>query len=289
MQKTIATISTTKEILDTYGLHTKKGFGQNFLIEPSVVERCAKSAGADGAVIEIGPGIGSLTQQLAKVSQKVRSFEVDDRLIPVLHQLFQDVKNIEIVHQDFMDTDIEKHIRELREQYGKVVVCANLPYYITTPILFKIFESKEPVDMITVMVQKEMADRFVAEVNSQDYSALSVECQYLYDVKRLFQVKRTCFFPAPNVDSTIIQFQRKEPIHLQDKNDFFEFVKICFKQRRKTLYNNIRVLYDNNIKVLQILNNCGFNEKTRAQELSIDQFIKLYKEYRYERESICKD
>jgi len=281
MDKPIASPSHTKEILKKFGLHAKKGYGQNFLIDVSVVARCAKASFSEGAVIEIGPGIGSLTEQLALVSKHVRSYEVDEGLIPVLDDTLKNYSNVEIILQDFLECDLESSVKELKDKYGSVSVCANLPYYVTTPILFKIFECKELIPYITVMVQKEVGDRFSAEVNSKDYSALSVEAQYLYDVKRLFVVPRTAFNPAPNVDSAIIQFKRKEKLEpVEDINEFFDLVKASFKQRRKTIYNNLKEYTDSKELTDKILKNANISPSVRAQELGQKEFINLYKAYK---------
>lgn len=277
MTKHIASISRTREILKEFNLFAKKGFGQNFLTDASVVVRCAEMSHCENAVIEIGPGIGSLTQQLALRSKHVYCFEVDPRLPEVLSETLQEYDNVEIVLQDILTADLEEVVKRLKAEYGEVVVCANLPYYITTPILFRLFECIPAIPYITVMVQKEVADRFAAGVNDKEYGALSVESQYLYDVKKLFQVSRNCFQPAPNVDSAIIQFKRKEierPVDNQD--DFFRLIKAAFQQRRKTLYNNLKEYLGDGERVLCLLEKTGIDPKCRAQELDVAAFQKLY-------------
>ena len=233
MTKWIATPSRTKQILADYGLHAKKGYGQNFLVDPMLVERCAQQAHAEDAVIEIGPGIGSLTEQLARVAKHVTAYEVDEDLKPVLADTLSPYDNIEIIWQDFLTCDIKTKVQELREQYGSVSVCANLPYYITTPVLFRLFEEAPEIPYITVMVQREVGERFAAGVNTQEYGVLSVEAQTLYDVRKLFNVPARSFNPSPNVDSVIIQFARRsETVDPEDLQKFFTFVKACFRQRR---------------------------------------------------------
>lgn len=277
MTKFISTPSRTKEILEKYGIHAKKGFGQNFLVDPIIVERCAKEAHCEGAVIEIGPGIGSLTEQLAIYSQHVVAYEIDESLPPILKDTLSAYDNVEIILQDFLKADVKEKVNELKEQYGQVTVCANLPYYITSPVLFKIFDIGDAIPYITVMMQKEVGDRFVAKPNDSEYGALSVEGQYLYDVKKLFTVPGRSFNPSPKVDSVIIQFSRKSDVDLTiNLNDFFEFVRACFKQRRKTLYNNLKEYLKDAEKTKQAMETTNIPLGVRAQELDVDTLKRLY-------------
>ncbi|MCF0108709.1 MAG: 16S rRNA (adenine(1518)-N(6)/adenine(1519)-N(6))-dimethyltransferase RsmA [Erysipelotrichaceae bacterium] len=277
MNKPIATIARTNEICEKFGLFAKKGYGQNFIIEPGIVEKIAEKGNVTGnCVIEIGPGIGALTESLAKRAAHVCAYEVDARLPEVLAYSLAEYDNVEIILQDFLTCDLEGKVAELKKKYGKVVVCANLPYYITTPILFRIFESKADIESITVMVQKEVADRFAAVPRTKDYNALSVIVQYLYDVKMVMKIPRTIFNPKPNVDSAVIQFNQKERIPLKDQNAFFELVKGCFRQRRKTIYNNLRAYLNDGEKATAALEKCGIAPNARSEELSLEQFISLY-------------
>ncbi len=277
MTKFISTPSRTKEILEKYGIHAKKGFGQNFLVDPIIVERCAKEAHCEGAVIEIGPGIGSLTEQLAIYSQHVVAYEIDESLPPILKDTLSAYDNVEIILQDFLKADVKEKVNELKEQYGQVTVCANLPYYITSPVLFKIFDIGNAIPYITVMMQKEVGDRFIAKPNNSEYGALSVEGQYLYDVKKLFTVPGRSFNPSPKVDSVIIQFSRKSDVDLTiNLNDFFEFVRACFKQRRKTLYNNLKEYLKDAEKTKQAMETTNIPLGVRAQELDVDTLKRLY-------------
>lgn len=276
--KTIATTARTREILNTYNLRAKKNFGQNFLVDASVTGRMASTLRDDGAVIEVGPGIGSLTEELAKRAQHVRSYEIDERLIPVLEDTLKDYDNVEIVLQDILETDINKELQPLVDKYKHIEFAANLPYYITTPVLFKLFESSIPFEKIVVMIQKEVADRFSAKPGIKEYGALSVESQYLYDVKKLFNVPRTSFNPAPNVDSAVISFTKHEKNKTVDNEKlFFELVKACFKQRRKTLYNNLREYFDSKEKAELLLLKANIPLETRAEMLDLNQYIELYK------------
>ncbi len=275
--KSIATTARTREILNTYNLRAKKNFGQNFLVDSSVTARIASNLREDSVVIEVGPGIGSLTEELARRVQHVRSYEIDERLLPVLEDTLQEYKNVEIVLQDFMEADIENDLKPLVEKYKHIEFAANLPYYITTPVLFKIFESSIPFEKIVVMIQKEVADRFSAVPGTKEYGALSVESQYLYDVKKLFNVPRTAFNPAPNVDSAIVSFtvhEKNKSIDNEEK--FFELVKACFKQRRKTLYNNLREYFDSSDLAKEVLAKAEIVLETRAEMLNLDEYIRLY-------------
>ena len=276
-KKPIASVARTREILNRWNLRAKKNFGQNFLIDVSVVARAADASHCEKAVIEIGPGIGSLTEQLAMRSAHVRSYEVDERLLPVLDEELSDYDNIEIILQDFLACDLDASVKELCETYGGVNVCANLPYYVTSPILFKLFEGPEEIEYITVMIQKEVADRFSAKPGSADYSALSVESQCLYEVKKLFTVPRTAFSPAPNVDSAIVQFHRRSGVSADPQ--FFSLIRASFAQRRKTLYNNLKEYTGSGEKAMAILQEAGIESGVRAQELDVTLFQKLYDAY----------
>lgn len=278
MSRYISTPSRTKEILETYGLRARKGYGQNFLVDPIIVERCALASHCEDAVIEIGPGIGGLTEQLARHSRHVTAYEVDADLIPVLKDTLAEYDNVEIILQDFLECDLDGKVRELKEKYGQVSVCANLPYYITTPVLFRLFEHAE-IPYITVMVQKEVGDRFAARPKDSEYSALSVEAQYLYDVKKLFTVPGRSFNPSPNVDSVIVQFSRKETDRSPEEiRAFYEMVRACFRQRRKTLLNNLKEYLQDREKAEAVLNACGIPLSLRAQEADAEMLQKVFEE-----------
>lgn len=278
MKRAISTPSRTKEILEKYGLRARKNFGQNFLVDPVIVERCAAQSHAEGAVIEIGPGIGGLTEQLAKNAKHVTAYEIDENLIPVLNDTLSDYDNVEILLQDFLECDLDAKVKELKDAYGTVSVCANLPYYITTPVLFRIFECPD-IEYITVMVQKEVGERFAARPGDSEYSALSAEGQYLFDVKKLFTVPGRSFNPSPNVDSVIIQFHRKNTaLTKEELTEFFDLVRACFKQRRKTIYNNLREYLDDPERAKSVLASAGIEEGRRAQQLGVEELRKIYEE-----------
>lgn len=274
----IATPSATKSILEKYDLYAKKNYGQNFLVEPGIVSKIAQAAIINDhcVVFEIGPGIGALTQMLAQYAKKVVAFEIDERLPEVLADTLSDCENVEVILKDFMEIDLEEVVTQYTNKGYDVVIAANLPYYITTPILFKIFESKCEIKAITVMMQKEVADRFAASCNTKDYNALSVITQYRCHVKNVMKVPRLVFNPKPNVDSTVLQFTFKENENSVNETKFFEMVKQCFKQRRKTILNNFMELFTDKNKAKECLNKAGIQESRRAESLSLDEFIKLY-------------
>lgn len=289
--RVIATPSRTKEILEKYDLYAKKNYGQNFLVEPGIVSKIASSAiCSDHCVaLEIGPGIGALTQQLSLVAKKVVAFEIDERLPEVLADTLSDCENVEIILKDFMEIDLNEVVRPYVNEGYDVVIAANLPYYITTPILFKIFESNAPIKQITVMMQKEVADRFIAESNTKDYNALSVITQYRCHVKNVMKVPKNVFNPKPNVDSAVLQFQFKEKDESIQEALFFKVVKACFKQRRKTILNNLSLCVEDKEIARNLLKKANIEETRRAETLSMDEFIGLYRVVENENISLCEN
>lgn len=274
--KMIAAPSRTKEILAQFDLRAKKGLGQNFLVDPMLVQRCAQQAQCEGAVIEVGPGIGALTEALAAVSEHVTCYEIDPDMIEVLQTTLAAYDNVEIILQDFLQADIGTKIAELRRTYGKVSVCANLPYYITTPVLFKLF-AQPFISCLTVMVQKEVGERFAASVGEAEYSALTVEGRYLYDIRKLFTVPGRSFNPSPAVDSVILQFVRKKEMP-HDVPEFFAFVRGCFGQRRKTILNNLKSSIGlSGEQALALLQKANIRESVRPQALDVDSLWRLFK------------
>lgn len=275
--KIIATPSRTKEILDKFDLFAKKNYGQNFLVEPGIVSKIAKHAvvSENTLAIEIGPGIGALTQMLSQEAKKVVAFEIDERLPEVLAYSLEECDNVEVILKDFLEVDLKEFVSQYPDY--DVVVAANLPYYITTPILFKIFESNADIKRITVMMQKEVADRFSATVNSKDYNALSVITQYRATVKQVVKVPRNVFNPKPNVDSSVLQFEFKEKDESVNEELFFEMVKACFKQRRKTILNNFGDWVKDKDKARDYLEDAGIDVKRRAESCTCEEFMKLYR------------
>lgn len=238
----LSDINVIKEILSAHGFTFSKSLGQNFLINPTVCPRMAEACGVDEntGVIEIGAGIGVLTAELAKRAKKVVSLELDSRLIPVLAQTLSDFDNVEVLNADVLKTDLHALIKE---HFGdmRVVVCANLPYYITSPVIMALLESRIPISAVTVMVQKEAAARLCAPVGSRDAGAVTVAVNYYAEAKKLFDVSAGSFMPAPKVDSSVIRLDiRPTPtVELSDEKFFFKVVKAAFGQRRKTASNSL--------------------------------------------------
>lgn len=284
MRHVIATPSQTKAILQRHGMTAKKSYGQNFLIDAGIVEKIARSAVVSDhcAVIEIGPGIGALTQFLCEYAAKVIAFEIDERLPAVLADTLGEYDNVELVMEDFLQTDLSARVEELRAQGYDVVIAANLPYYITTPILFKIFESKAEIAAITVMMQKEVADRFHARPGSKDYNALSVITQFRCSVHPVMKVPRNVFLPKPNVDSAVLQFRFIEHAPLADEERFFAMVKACFAMRRKTILNNFTGCCEDKSQAMELLTRAGIDPSTRSEQLPLDAFLHLYEVYEHE-------
>lgn len=288
MTQRIATIARTKNILETYGLNTKKGYGQNFIIEPAIVEKIAQAAitEPDTLVIEVGPGIGALTQCLCERANKVVAYEVDQRLPDVLKKEI-DCEHFEVILKDFLEVDVDKAIQAAKQNQQKVVFVSNLPYYITTPILFKLFEAKEEIDSITVMMQKEVGQRFLAVENEKEYNALSVIWQYKCDVKKVSDVSRHVFWPSPNVDSMVLQFTFHRRWKVENEPLFFAFVKACFTQRRKTLYNNLQTFFKDKELSAKAMEKAGWEKNRRAQQCKVEDFIQFY-EVNYEDICACQ-
>lgn len=285
MKKPIATPSRTKEILEKHQMSAKKNYGQNFLIEAGIVEKIARSAIVSDrcVVFEIGPGIGALTQYLCEYAKHVVSFEIDERLPAVLADTLQEYDNFELVMQDFLEVDLASYVNKYKALEMDVVIAANLPYYITTPILFKIFESGVDIAAITVMMQKEVADRFYAKVNTKEYNALSIVTQYRCEVSQVMKVPKNVFMPKPNVDSAVLQFRFKEKREDINEDIFFALVKVCFKQRRKTIRNNYQDFVQDKQKAQQQLELAQISPDRRAESLTIDEFITLYEVYSHEK------
>ncbi|MBQ4539111.1 MAG: 16S rRNA (adenine(1518)-N(6)/adenine(1519)-N(6))-dimethyltransferase RsmA [Oscillospiraceae bacterium] len=268
-----------KDLLSRHGFTFSKAMGQNFLINPSVCPRMAEFGGASEGVgvIEIGPGVGVLTQQLAERADKVVCIELDERLPPILAETLADYDNVEIILGDVMEVDLEKIIAE-RFAGMPVYVCANLPYYITTPILMRLLEAKLPIEAVTVMVQKEAAQRLCAEPGERECGAISAAVWYFSEPKPLFSVSAGSFMPAPNVDSAVIRLDiRKEP-PVSPKNEklMFEVVKGAFSQRRKTAANAISsYLKKDKSEVIKLLESCGLDPAVRAERLTLSDFAAI--------------
>ena len=273
----IATVSKTKEILNKYQLQAKKKFGQNFLIDSNIVSKIVKTANIDEntIVIEIGPGIGAMTELLAKEAKKVFCFEIDSDMVEIITNeiINQGINNIEIHEVDFLKVELSDY--DLKSE--RVIVVSNLPYYITTPIIFKLL-NEEVVSEIYVMVQDEVARRLVGLPGTKDYGSLSVMLKYLAESKYEFKVGRNCFLPAPNVDSGIVSIKRvKNDYKLKNEPKFLKFVQTIFEMRRKTLINNLLKSFSlSRSELEEKLTNINIDINCRAENLCLDEIVKVY-------------
>ncbi len=279
--KNLSDISVIKSVMARHGVTFNKGLGQNFLIDPMVCPQMAENADLDEntCAIEIGPGVGVLTAELAKRAGKVLSFELDDRLLPVLAETLAEFDNVEIINQDILKANLPEIIEEKCKGMD-IVVCANLPYYITSPIIMLFLESKLPVKSITVMVQKEAADRLCAEVGSRDGGAVTVAVSYYAHSEELFFVPRESFLPPPKVNSAVIKLTVRDnpPITVDNEEFFFKLVKAAFSQRRKTAENSISAgLGIPKPQVAKSLEDAGLEKTVRAEKLTMTDFEALAK------------
>lgn len=264
--KTIANYSVSMDYLKKYEQKAKKKFGQNFIIDPNVVKTIAKHSGTGPFVLEIGPGLGALTQQLAAHYDKVLAVEIDGTMVEILEESLAELPQITVHHQDFLEMD-------LSNLPWPLAVCANLPYYITTPILMRLMTLD--VTNMTLMVQKEISDRLCAVPKTKAYSSLSIFMQYYYDIKTVMKVSRQSFHPQPNVDSIVIQLTPREHTMPYDETAFFEFVRGCFVQRRKTLLNNLKAM-NPELNYADAYQRAGIALDIRADHLEMKDFMALY-------------
>jgi 16S rRNA (adenine1518-N6/adenine1519-N6)-dimethyltransferase len=283
MNKDIATPVRTQEILKKFGFSFKKSLGQNFLIDTNILRRIVDHAHLkeQSGAIEIGPGIGALTEQLARNSEKVVAFEIDQRLLPILKETLSPYPNTTIIHEDVLKADVKKVIEEQFADIKDIMVVANLPYYVTTPIIMKLLEEKLPIRGIVCMLQKEVADRIAAKPGGKEYGSLSIAVQYYTEAETVMIVPKTVFMPQPNVDSAVIRLTvRDEPIvKVRDENFFFQVTKASFAQRRKTILNNLtsqlpegKTRKEN---ILLALEKAEIEPTRRGETLSIVEFGRL--------------
>lgn len=268
-----------KELLSGEGFTFKKSLGQNFIIDPFVCPKMAEFA-ADGetGVIEIGPGAGVLTRSLSETAKKVVAVEIDERLKPVLKKSLEGCDNVKVIFGDILKTDINKLISEEFAGFEKVNICANLPYYITSPIIMGILKMKPDIGSLTAMVQKEAAQRICAEVGSRNAGAVTVAVDYYSEASVLFEVSRNCFMPAPKVDSAVINLRiRKEPkVEVKSEEFFFKVAKSLFAQRRKTLLNSVSsTLKIDKSVISSALKNMALDESIRGEKLTIGQIAEF--------------
>lgn len=273
----LTNINTVREVMSRHGFNFSKGLGQNFIINPDICPKIAEMGNAckGYGVLEIGTGIGVLTKELALRADKVSAVEIDKRLMPVLAETLGEIDNIKIYNEDVMKADLRKIIAE--DFRGlRAAVCANLPYYITSPIIMMLLESRLPVDSITVMVQKEATQRLCAKVGSRDSGAITVGVNYYGTVRKLFDVSRGSFMPSPNVDSAVIRIDLNHEARLDEEHEkfFFSMVKAGFSQRRKTLANALSSqLGMEKAEVYDALSALGINENVRIEALTMEELI----------------
>ena len=279
----IADHSVTRAILERHGFTFKKSFGQNFLTDTNILQKIVDTAEIDKKVnvIEIGPGIGALTEFLAESAAEVMAFEIDDRLVPILADTLRDFDNVTVVNQDILKVDLAQYIAEFKNPDLPIKVVANLPYYITTPILMHLIESGIPFSEFVVMMQREVADRISAQPNTKAYGSLSIAVQYYMTAKVAFIVPRTVFVPAPNVDSAILKMVRRDQpaVAVQDEKFFFKVSKASFVHRRKTLWNNLTSYFgkseETKGKLTAALERAELYPSVRGEALSLEEFARL--------------
>lgn len=278
MQGKIGNTSFVNKALKDNDLYAKKKFGQNFLTDQNILSTIVDSAeiDKDTAVIEIGPGLGSLTERLCSVAGFVLCYEIDGDLIPVLKNNLKDFNNYEVVHKDILEVDINKDIDEKLANYKKLYLVANLPYYITTPIILGLLSKTDKIKRYVMMMQLEVADRICGKPKTKDYNALSIAIKYRSDATRVCKVPRTVFIPAPNVDSAVVKLDLYPDKKYQalDEKHFFDFIRLCFNQRRKTLVNNLSADYSKEL-INKMLEDNSIKPTVRSEELDIVDFINL--------------
>ncbi|MBQ3816674.1 MAG: 16S rRNA (adenine(1518)-N(6)/adenine(1519)-N(6))-dimethyltransferase RsmA [Clostridia bacterium] len=278
----LADFKTIEQILLKNGFSFKKSLGQNFIIDESVCPRMAQSVcDEETGVLEIGPGIGVLTSELAKRAKKVVAIELDERLKKVLPVTLGAFNNIEVIYADVMKLDLQEIIASRFKECKKVCICANLPYYITSPIIMHLIESKLAVESITVMVQKEAAERLSAKVGTRQAGAVTVAVNYYAQAEVLFNVSKNSFYPAPKVDSAVIKLKvrKRAPVEVKDEKQFFRLVKACFAQRRKTLINTVSNTAGIDKQTLKnALKAIGLDETVRGEQLDMNTLAALANE-----------
>lgn len=268
--------SKTKDIVKHFEFKFSKSLGQNFLIDQNILNKIVDSAELteNSTAIEIGPGIGVLTQEMAKRCRKVIAVEIDDTLIPILNETLANYDNIKIVHEDALKVDFNKLIEE--ENLEDVKLVANLPYYVTTPILTKLLMDKIPLKSIIVMIQKEVADRIVAKPATKEYGSLSILVQYYCDVHKVCKVSRNCFMPPPKVESSVIRMDIRPPKYdTKDENLFFNVVRHAFNMRRKTLSNALKPIGLSEEMLKEAFEKSNIEGNRRGETLSIEEFVNL--------------
>ena len=274
----LTSIKIIKELSEKHGFGLTKSLGQNFLINKEIPIKIAKAAEIvkDGTVLEIGPGIGCLTNELSKIAKKVIAVEIDKKLIPILNETLADCENVEIINEDILKINLV----ELCNKYNITTVCANLPYYITTTVIMKLLESKLPINNITVMIQKEVAQRFCSKPDTKEYGAITAAINYYAEIKSVFDVSAGNFLPKPKVDSTVINLKIiPPPVSVKEEAILFKVIRAGFSMRRKTLVNNIEKEFGIGKKEIgEMLKRIDINENARAETLDLKKFADVANE-----------
>lgn len=272
MKPVIASYKTLEKVLLSNQLYAKKHLGQNFIIDRNIIDKIVTLAevNQDLEVLEIGPGIGALTQALCEKAKHVYAVEIDETMVTILQETCGDYDNLTIYHEDFLKFDLDQITSD------RLMVCANLPYYVTTPILFKLFESKQSFEQIVVMVQKEVASRFKAKKDTKAYNALSIIAQASFEIKEAFEVSRNVFYPKPDVASAILVFKPRSNFDMKANQPLFDFIKACFQFRRKTLANNLKAFVEEPKLVNEYLKQAQLDEGIRAQSCDLEDFKRLF-------------
>lgn len=278
----IATPNRTKDIIRKHGFSFKKSLGQNFLIDMNILHRIVDAAELDDVTgaLEIGPGIGALTEQLAKRARRVTAVEIDQRLLPILGEVLEPYEHVHVVHGDVLKVDLHDLFREQFQDVERVSVVANLPYYVTTPIMMKLLEERLPLKNIVVMIQKEVAERMAAKPGGKDYGSLSVAVQYFAEPELVCTVPHTVFIPQPNVESAVIRLRVRQtpPVQVKDESLLFDVVQASFAQRRKTIWNNLKARYASKCgtdRLTEALGAAHIEPNRRGETLSIGEFAAL--------------
>lgn len=282
IREDIATPRRTKEIIQRHGFSFKKSLGQNFLIDQNILSKIVAAAGLDKTkgALEIGPGIGALTEKLAEEASKVTAVEIDQRLLPILGEVLEPFPHVQVVHGDVLKLDLKELFAQQFSDVSGVSVVANLPYYVTTPILMKLLEEKLPLENIVVMIQKEVAERMAASPGGKEYGSLSIAVQYYSEPELVCTVPHSVFIPQPNVESAVIRLKvrKQPPVQVEDEAFFFEVVQASFAQRRKTISNNLKSRFfpkEGRERLEALLEEASIAPSRRAETLDLHEFAKL--------------
>lgn len=282
----IGTLANTKALLEKHNLSAKISLGQNFLVDQKVINKIIEhvEASDDCVIIEVGPGLGALTERLLDISKHVVSIEIDKNMVAVLEDNFKDRDNFTLIHEDILNVDLRALVSELKEKYQDVYLIANLPYYITSDILLSVFELDIPFDLIMTMVQTEFGERLVSSHNTKSYRPITVIAKTFYKCRLSFNVSKNVFLPKPKITSSIVKMVKKDS-KIVDRKHYVDFIQLCFVQKRKTLFNNLRTEFEKDF-VEELLKAAKIELNSRPAQLDINDYIRLYEVF-YEKKSLC--